>query len=157
VGRHSAADGASVDPVVAAALARRSSGAPAHRGDDGHAGVEAVADDAVAEHGGERDTARLTMGPMTAEQSGSAVGWPAPPEREPSPGGLGWPGGMPDPARQGLAGPATDDAGPATHDAGPATHDAGPATHDAVSAVEDPAGPETPARPRGWRRLFRAA
>jgi hypothetical protein len=132
VGRHSAADGASVDPVVAAALARRSAGAPAHRDDDGHAGEE----QAVAEPGGERDTARLAMGPMTAEQSGTGVGWPAPPEREPSPGGLGWPGGMPDPARQSVDEPLGDDA---------------------VPAAGDPAEPDGPARPRGWRRLFRAA
>ena len=65
VGRHTAADGAAADPLVAAALTRRpGDGAGAHRGD-------------------------------TASSPGEGgLGWPVPPEApEPGDGGLGWPGG----------------------------------------------------------------
>ncbi len=65
VGRHTAADGAGADPLVAAALAQRSDGGGgAHHGD-------------------------------AASSSGEGgLGWPVAPEApEPGDGGLGWPGG----------------------------------------------------------------
>jgi hypothetical protein len=70
VGRHAAADGAAVDPVVAAALE--------HRG-DGTSGPR---------HGADR-----------SEVTESPVGWPAPDPRPAGPGEgdapVGWPGSMP--------------------------------------------------------------
>jgi hypothetical protein len=72
VGRHSAADGTSVDPVVAAALALRPAGVPSGR-----------------------------HGDLRAESTQGNVGWPAPDVEPPAGGsGTGWPGGMPEPARQ---------------------------------------------------------
>ncbi|CCG05271.1 hypothetical protein [Blastococcus saxobsidens] len=63
MGRHSAADGESSHPLVAAALAGRAGeGDGAHRGDAREPGEE------------------------------GEVGWPGPPAREGG-GGLGWPGG----------------------------------------------------------------
>ncbi|MGY1821383.1 hypothetical protein [Geodermatophilus sp. SYSU D00079] len=92
MGRHSAADGAAVHPVVAAALARRPAGAPAAR-----------------------------HGALRADATESGLGWPG---GSTTHEGLGWPGGMTaTPARQ-------------------------------AAAVEEAA---RPARPRGWRRFFRAA
>ncbi|MGK5111008.1 MULTISPECIES: hypothetical protein [unclassified Geodermatophilus] len=74
MGRHSAADGATVHPVVAAALARRQEGVPAGR-----------------------------HGDLEAESTHSNVGWPGSPgsgEGTPSGGSVGWPGGASQPARQ---------------------------------------------------------
>ena len=92
MGRHSALEGASVDPVVAAALARRPADAPAGR-----------------------------HGDLRAEGTESGLGWPG---TSTTHEGLGWPGGMSAPG----------------------------------SRADVPAeSPQTPARPRGWRRFFRAA
>ncbi|MGY1703081.1 hypothetical protein ACI79C_00770 [Geodermatophilus sp. SYSU D00697] len=72
MGRHAAADGAAVHPVVAAALARRAEGMPSGR-----------------------------HGDLRAEGTRSNVGWPARTDEGPSTGGsTGWPGGMTDPAPQ---------------------------------------------------------
>lgn len=68
MGRHSAAEDASVDPVVAAALARRTAASPA--GLRAHGGREQPVEDP---HRGE-------------------VGWPAPSRRGDGGGGIGWPG-----------------------------------------------------------------
>jgi hypothetical protein len=66
VGRHAAADGAAVHPVVAAALARRATGLPSGR-----------------------------HGDLRADNTNSNVGWPGRADEEPSSGGpTGWPGGM---------------------------------------------------------------
>jgi hypothetical protein len=66
VGRHAAADGAAVHPVVAAALARRATGLSSGR-----------------------------HGDLRADDTHSNVGWPAGDDEEPSSGGpTGWPGGM---------------------------------------------------------------
>ncbi|MGY1630182.1 hypothetical protein ACI784_00525 [Geodermatophilus sp. SYSU D01186] len=92
MGRHSAADGAAVHPVVAAALARRAPGEPAGR-----------------------------HGDLRADATESGLGWPG---GSTTHEGLGWPGGMSaDPVRQ-------------------------------AAAVAEA---QPPARPRGWRRFFRAA
>ncbi|SFK34119.1 hypothetical protein [Geodermatophilus ruber] len=90
MGRHSAAEDAAVDPVIAAALEQRPAGLPARR-----------------------------HGQLQSEDTQSGLGWPG---TSTTHEGLGWPGDM---------SPARD------------------------SAV--PAPPEPPARPRGWRRFFRAA
>jgi hypothetical protein len=73
MGRHAAADGASSDPLVAAALASRpATGTGAHHG--GGQGSRQGAEQASSGEGG--------------------LGWPAAPESpEPGDGGLGWPGG----------------------------------------------------------------
>ncbi|MCA0145997.1 hypothetical protein [Blastococcus sp. LR1] len=65
MGRHTAADGASADPLVAAALAQRpAAGTGAHHGID------------------------------QASSGEGGLGWPTAPESpEPGDGGLGWPGG----------------------------------------------------------------
>ncbi|MGY1641173.1 hypothetical protein ACI782_08555 [Geodermatophilus sp. SYSU D00703] len=66
MGRHAAADGAAVHPVVAAALARRAAGSPSGR-----------------------------HGDLRAETTHTNVGWPGRTDEEPSSGNpTGWPGGM---------------------------------------------------------------
>ncbi|MGY1635222.1 hypothetical protein ACI78V_01050 [Geodermatophilus sp. SYSU D00742] len=91
MGRHSAAEDAAVDPVVAAALARRPAGLPAGR-----------------------------HGDLRADSPESGLGWPGDSTTHE---GLGWPGGMSAEPRGAVA-------------------------------VD---GPGRRARPRGWRRFFRAA
>jgi hypothetical protein len=78
VGRHTAADGDSVHPVVAAALARRA----AESG-----GTHRFA------HTGPTGGSTHHPTPQTRRIEGD-LGWPGPP---PAPGGgLGWPGDLPD-------------------------------------------------------------
>jgi len=102
VGRHASIDGAGSHPLVADALGRRT--VPAPRGT----------------HRGEAN--------VTAPQSTSSVGWPAPPGRGE---GLGWPG-EPDTA------PTGDDGSLLA----------------ALDAAQDsPAEVPTPRR-SGWRRFF---
>jgi hypothetical protein len=79
VGRHTAADGDSVHPVVAAALARRAAeSGGAHR---------------FANTGPTGSSTHHPRTPQTRRIEGD-LGWPGPP---PAPGGgLGWPGDLPD-------------------------------------------------------------
>jgi hypothetical protein len=73
MGRHSAAEGSSVHPLVAEGLARRAGTT---------AGAPGRAVPAVTERTAEPEP-----------ESEGELGWPAPPHRG---GGLGWPGDMPD-------------------------------------------------------------
>ncbi len=80
MGRHSALEGAAVDPVVAAALAQRPANAPAGR--HGHARAEGT------ESG---------LGWPGTSTTHEGLGWPG---TSTTHEGLGWPGGMSDQAPQ---------------------------------------------------------
>lgn len=139
MGRHSAGNGASVDPIVAAALQQRPAsvepGPPRHAPDGP----------------GPQDGGRQVRAQQVRAQQEGGLGWPG----EPGQGtGLGWPDAdvatdrADVPAALETTGPRTDDPGTAT----PGT--ATPGT--AIPGTTDPAGADKPpARRRlGWRRWF---
>jgi hypothetical protein len=125
MGRHTAADGSSVHPLVAAGLARREAGAvgPRRHAVPGAAHGAAGPGYGLADAGqdsGDQGSGDEGSGDEGSGDEGSGrrsdVGWPDPPRRGE---GLGWPGDIPD---------GTEDA--------------------------PPQEPTPRARRRGWRRLF---